>query len=159
MNLKTLVGGKDRKHHGCRIYKSDTQIISDIPVHTEELWKHLKSISNEVVQKDYIQVSRLIGVNCMKALEPTKIIHSESGGPYTYKTKLGWCFVGSLNCITEGITTSRNRLAIKNVALSKIESHHFPTEKAVKDVSLGKYFKQYFSMILVNQNLSELVPC
>ena len=41
------------------------------------------------MQKDDIQVGILIGANCMKALEPTKIIHSEGGGLYAYKTRLG----------------------------------------------------------------------
>ena len=31
-------------------------------------WKHLRSIPNEIVQKDYVQVDLLIGANCMKAL-------------------------------------------------------------------------------------------
>ena len=31
-------------------------------------WKHLRSIPNEIVQKDYVQVGLLIGTNCMKAL-------------------------------------------------------------------------------------------
>ena len=79
----------------------------EIPVDKEENgtpakfkeWKHLRSISNEIVQKDDVQVGLLIGANCMKALEPTKIIHSEGGGPYAYKTRLGWCVVGPINCI------------------------------------------------------------
>ena len=52
----------------------------------------------------------------MKALEPTKIIESEGGGPYAYKTRLGWCVVGSINCISKGITTSCNYVAVRDVA-------------------------------------------
>ena len=73
----------------------------EIPVDKEEIatpekikeWKHLRLISNETVQRDDIQAGLLIGVNCMKALERIKIIPSEGGGPYTYKTRLGWCVV------------------------------------------------------------------
>ena len=54
------------------------------PAKTKE-WKHLRSILNEIVQKDYVQVGLLIGANCMKALEPTKIIHSEGDSLYVYK--------------------------------------------------------------------------
>ena len=86
------------------------------PVTVKE-WKHLRSISNEIVQKDDVQVGLLIGANCMKALEPTKIIHSEGGGPYAYKTRLGWCVVGPINCI--GITTSCNRVAVCNGEVSQ----------------------------------------
>ena len=75
-------------------------------------WKHLRSISNEIVQRDDILVGLLIGANCMKALEPAIIIHSEGGGPYAYKTRLGWCVVGPINYISKGITTSCNRVAV-----------------------------------------------
>ena len=53
----------------------------------------------------------------MKALEPAKIIHSEGGGAYACKTRLGWCVVGPINCISKGITTSCNRAAVRDVAL------------------------------------------
>ena len=43
------------------------------------------------MQRDVVQVSLLIGANCMKAMEPSKIIHSEGGSQYAYKTRLGWC--------------------------------------------------------------------
>ena len=69
----------------------------EIPVDKEEgatlakikEWKHLRSTSNEIVQRGDIQVGLLIGANCMKALEPTKTIHSKGGGLYAYKTRLG----------------------------------------------------------------------
>ena len=78
----------------------------EIPVDKEEIatpakikeWKNLRSISNETVQRDDIQVGLLIGANCMKALEPTRIIHSEGGGPCAYKTRLGWyCWTNKLH--------------------------------------------------------------
>ena len=105
----------------------------DIPVDKEEIatpakikeWEHLRSISNEIVQKDDLQAGLLIGANCMKALEPTKIIHSEGGGPYAYKPRLGWCVVGPINLISKGITKSCNRVAVRDVASSNLASHHF----------------------------------
>ena len=50
--------------------------------------KHLRSISNEIAEKDDDQVSFLSVAYCMKALEPTKI-HTEGGGPHAYKARLG----------------------------------------------------------------------
>ena len=47
--------------------------------------KHLRSIWNETEQNNDIQVGFLISANYMKALEPTKIIHSEGGGSKAYK--------------------------------------------------------------------------
>ena len=124
----------------------------EIPVDKEEIatpdkikeQKHLRSISNEIVQKDDVQVGLLIGANCMKVLEPTKIIHSEGGGPYVCKTKLGWCVVGPTNCISKGITTGCNRVAVRDVASSKLASHYFAMEITVKDVSLEEIFQAMY---------------
>ena len=69
---------------------------SFLPVEKEEIatpkkikkWKYLNPITTEVIQDDDIEVGMLmIGVNCMKALEPVEIIGSQDGGPYAYKTK------------------------------------------------------------------------
>ena len=78
----------------------------------------------------------------MKELEPTKIIQSEGSGPYAYKTRLGWCVVGPITCISKGITTS-NHVAVRDVASSHLAlaSHHFAMEKSVKDVSLEEMFQ------------------
>ena len=79
----------------------------------------------------------------MKALEPTRIIHSEGSGPYAYKTRLG-CVVGPINCISKGITTSCNFVAVRDVASSKLASHHFAMEKSGKDVSLEEMFQAMY---------------
>ena len=72
----------------------------------------------------------------MKALKPTKIVHSEGGGPHAYKTRLGWCVVGPINCISRKITTTYNRVTVRDVASSKLASHHFAMDKSVKGISL-----------------------
>ena len=48
---------------------------------------YLQTIPSETVQN-------LIGAYCLQALEPTEFIRNETGDPYAYKTKLGWCIVG-----------------------------------------------------------------
>ena len=87
----------------------------------------------------------VIGANCVKALEHTQIIHSEGGGPYTYKTRLGWCIVGPINWMTEEITMSCNRVAVKYVVSSKLASHHFAMENSVKDISLEEMYRHDFN--------------
>ena len=104
-------------------------------------WKHLRSKSNVIVQKDVVQVGLLISTKCMKALEPTKIIHNEGGGPYTYKTWLGWFVVGPINCISKRITRSCNPVAVTS---SKLASHHLGINKSVKDVSLEEMFQAMY---------------
>ena len=117
-----------------------------LPVEKEEIatldkieqWEYLKPISKVITQMDNIDVGVLIGANCMKALEPMEIISSRNGGPYPYRTKLGWCIVGP-------ITTSRNDgsvkchgIAVKDVASGKMAPHHFvlDDEPKIEDVGI-----------------------
>ena len=80
----------------------------------------------------------------MKVLEPTKIIHSEGGNPYAYKTGLGWCVVCPVNCMGKGITTSCNHVAVRDVASPKLASQQFAMEKSVKGVSLEEMFQAMY---------------
>ena len=102
-----------------------------------ERLEYLRPISWVITQMDNIDVGMLIGANCMKALEPMEIISSRDGGPYAYRTKLGWCIVGP-------ITTSRNdgsvkchRVAMKDVASGKIAPHHFVLDDKAKTEDVG----------------------
>ena len=63
---------------------------------TEE-WGYQKIISSEITQTDDVEVGLLIGGNCMKALEPLKVITSNNGGSYAYQTFLGWCIVEQIS--------------------------------------------------------------
>ena len=54
---------------------------------------YLKTISPETTQTDDVEVGLLIGAKCMKALEPLKVIASNTGGLYAYQTHLVWCIV------------------------------------------------------------------
>ena len=72
-----------------------------MPVDKEEIatadkikqWDYLKVTASDIIQTDGIKVGLLIGTNCMKVLEPLKLISNVDGGPYTYQTRLGWCIV------------------------------------------------------------------
>ena len=57
-------------------------------------WEYLDDILHEISQSSDVEIELLIAVNCPKALEPNKIIQSKSGGPYAFRTILGWCVVG-----------------------------------------------------------------
>ena len=65
-------------------YIPNAYVRSFLPVEREEIatpkkinkWKYLNQITAEITQDDDIEVGILIGANCMKALEPVKIIAS-----------------------------------------------------------------------------------
>ena len=77
--------------YGCIQYNRDIQVDEhDIaPLAKIKKWKQLKSTSDEIVQEDRVQFCLLIGANCLKVLEETKIIRYEDGVPYACRTRLG----------------------------------------------------------------------
>ena len=102
-------------------------------------------ISNKNVQDDDIVVGLLIGANCIKALEPMKIILSKEDGPYAWKTLLGWCIVGPIiNTETDRII-SCHQVVVKETISSRLAPHHFGFEKSVKDISLEEMLKMMYS--------------
>ena len=100
-------GFKVTEIHGDSSWLALPKIYSrrEIPVDKEEIatptkireWEYLKSISNEIAQNDDVNVGLMVGANYMKALEPTRILQSQNGGLYAYKTRVGWCVVGPIN--------------------------------------------------------------
>ena len=99
-----------------------------LPVEKEEVatpekvskWKYLDSIKSEITQTDDIEIGMLIGANCMKALEPLKIIPSKDGGPYAYQTKLGWCIVGPIQNVGHQNSLKCNGVAVKDASTGKL---------------------------------------
>ena len=65
-----------------------------------------------------IVVGLLISANCMKALEPMKIIPSKEDGPYAYKTLLGWCILGPVMNTEAERNISCHRVAVKDIISS-----------------------------------------
>ena len=76
----------------------------DIPVDIEELatreniksWDHLKVIAEKLPYASDTEIGSLIGADRTKALEPQNVIPSKNGGPFAFRTTLGWCAVGPL---------------------------------------------------------------
>ena len=58
-------------------------------------WEYLDEIAKSIPDKN-VEVGRIIGANCVKALERLEFIASKNNGPYAYKTALGWCIVGPI---------------------------------------------------------------
>ena len=87
----------------------------------------------------------LIGANCSKALEPNKIIPSRNGGPYAFKTILGWCVVGPLQKEVDlGLNLSCHRVSVIKTGSNKIPNHHFVIEKSVEDMGIKQMLKKIY---------------
>ena len=76
-----------------------TYLQEDLPVDSNEvatidkikMWGYLDKIKGEINASDNTELTLLISV---KALEPRELIASKNGGPYAFRTLLGWCIVG-----------------------------------------------------------------
>ena len=134
---------------------------AELPVDKEEIatpdniskWEHLEVVSKEIAQVDTIPVGILVGANCIKALEPTQVISSKAGGPYAYKTRLGWCIVGPINDSAVKNPVKCNRIAVKDVTTSAVASHHFEIEREVKEITLEECFKECTRIISSTQKV------
>ena len=107
-----------------------------------EEWYYLKAISSEITQTDDVEVGLLIGANCMKALEPLKVIASNNGGPYAYQTRLGWCIVGPISNMVGKDSVGCHRIAVQDAISSKIADHQFVVEESMKEISLEEMFQK-----------------
>ena len=81
-----------------------TYTREELPADVEEVatrgkvsgWEHLQELVDKVPRKSDIEIGLLIGANCAKALEPQEVIPSKGGGPFAFRSPLGWCVIGPL---------------------------------------------------------------
>ena len=86
--------------------RADLPVDNDITKPSQlRKWKYLENVINQLTFSDDVSVGLLIGANCTKALEQIEILQSKNGGPYAFKTRLGWCVVGPVN------STKRNKVS------------------------------------------------
>ena len=166
LNLKTLTGERSEETLMVDNLKVDSvnkmnnewiplpKVYSKktLPVEKEEAvspekvskWKYPDSIKSEITQTDNTEIGMLIGANCMKALEPLKVIPSKDGGPSTYQTKLGWCIAEPIKNVGHQNLLECNRVAVKDASAGKLSRHHFLIENSGKDMSIEQMFEQMY---------------
>ena len=77
----------------------------------------------------------------MKALEPIQVIATESGGPYAFRTRLGWCIVGPIMNGNNKDSISCRRVAVRDASASQVALHHFEIKDSIKDIILKEMLK------------------
>ena len=108
-------------------------------------WKYLERIADKIIQKKDISIGLLIGGNCSKALEPLEVIPSKDGGPYAFRTLLGWCIVGPIGEITSCKTVSHNRIPVQDKTSKTVASHYFAMETEVKDAGIKQMLHKMYA--------------
>ena len=112
-------------------------------------WKHLKELVDKVPRKSDIEIRLLIGASYAKALEPQEIIPSKDGGPFAFRSSLGWCVVGPLiKSAKKSITC--NQVLVKDAVSGNIAPHYFGIPDEIKDVSAKQMLK-----LIYNTDFSE----
>ena len=67
-------------------------------------------------------------------MEPNKIISSKDGGPYAFRTLLGWCIVGTVQKDTKGESSmSCHRISVYEAATKKLANHHYQIPLPLKN--------------------------
>ena len=107
-------------------------------------WEHLEELVDKVPRKSDIEIGLLIGANCAKALEPQEVIPSKDGGPFAFRSPLGWCVVEPLTKGTKKSITC-NRVLVKDAVSGNIASHYFGIPDEIKDVSAKKMLKLMYN--------------
>ena len=89
------LGKEDQKLKLPKMYsrKSLPVDIEEVPTPEKvKRWSYLES-THPYLPKDEekIEVGLLIGGNFPAAVEPVETISSQHGGPYAFRTSIGWC--------------------------------------------------------------------
>lgn len=122
-----------------------TYTRNELPVSEEDIptadklskWDYLKHVADEISITESISIGLLIGANCTKALEPIEVVHGKNGGPYAFRTALGWCVVGPISgknsSSYSSFKISCNRVAVVEAGTENVAKHYFEVKRDVKD--------------------------
>ena len=87
----------------------------------------------------------LIGANCVKALEPIKVISSKGQGPYDYKTVLGWCVVGPMGVNKANLKEMIfNNIYIHEANSVKRANHHFALKGPAGETDIATMLRRMY---------------
>ena len=122
-----------------------------------EIWKYLEPILGE---KDDIEVDLLTGANCVKALEPIKVISSEVHDPYAYKTVLGLCVVGPMSVNKANLKEVKcNNIYVHEANPVKRANHHFALKGPVREVDIATMLQRMYETNFTEPQLQPSTSC
>ena len=107
-------------------------------------WAHLKELVDKVPRKSDIEIGLLIGANCTKALELQEVVPNKDGGPFAFRSPLGWCVVGPLTKSTKKSVTC-NRVLVKDAVSGNMAPHYFSILDEIKDVRAKQMLKLMYN--------------
>ena len=121
-----------------------TYTQEDLPVDSNKVatidkikrWGYMDKIKAEVNANDNKEVTLLIAANCVKALGQRELIASKNGGPYAFRTILGWCIVGPMYSQNKSEKLSCAKIMVKSMVTGFPLNLYFTQLDKVKVTSI-----------------------
>ena len=120
-------------------------------------WEYLKEVVKTLPEyNENIPFGLMIGGDCVKALEPHQVITSKEDGPFAYRTLLGWCVVGPVDCKSNGGTVqchfTNMRVDVQDVVTGNQTDHHFSMKPTVKDNAISDALNAMYNIEFHEEN-------
>ena len=84
------------------------------------------------------------------------MIPSKHGGPYAFRTLLGWCIVGPVGASGNDVSVACNRVAVQDLTSKAMASHYFAIETEAKDMGIEQMLHKMYSADFIDQSSSAL---
>ena len=105
---------------------------------------YLDKIQGEICLGKNLNIRILIGANCLEVLEPVKVRNSKNGGPFTFKTVLGWCIVGPVKSSQVKRKFCCNRTAVMEAGTNEIAKHHFQKRNSIAETDIKQIVSKMY---------------
>ena len=79
---------------------------------------------------------------------PEEVLPSKNGGPFAFRTPLGWCVVGLLTKLGRESSISCNGIVVQDAATRKVASYHFGISSKVKDINTKQMLENMYNRVL-----------
>ena len=74
-----------------------------------------------------------------------KVITSQEGGPFAFRTILGWCIVGSLGGKMRQPSIHCNIIKCRSVSTNQMAKHFLAVETQVEDTGIKKMLQKLYN--------------
>ena len=134
--VKVPEGWTSRRYTREDLQADIEELVEEEPIQEKaRKWEHLKIIADKLPKETNTEIGLLIGANCLKALEPEEVLPTKDGGPFAFRTPLGWCVVELLTKLGRESSVSCNWIVVKDPLTRKTAFHHFGMSSKVKDIN------------------------
>ena len=133
----------------CSLHASRKRLATEVPTSDKiQKWSYLEAIKDEVCRTDKLKVGVLIRANSVWCKEPLKVIKSQEDGPYAFRTKIGWCLVGSLELHHHPTSISCNTIST--------DKHNTRATYAIKDMIKEDSMPSLLRKVYINDFMADL---